>query len=71
MEERPVAQSQVPGEATWPTQPFPIKSLQLARTSVTLDDVTTVTPQSRKYCLDNFGYFPAGGDLHPVGLYED
>ncbi len=25
VEERPVAQSQVPGEATWPTQPFPVK----------------------------------------------
>lgn len=60
IEERPVKQSDVPGEATWPTQPFPIPSMQLSRTSVTLDDITTVTPESRKYCLDNFGpYLPA------------
>ena len=40
VEERAVPPSQVPGEQTWPTQPFPIESMQLARTSVTLDDVT-------------------------------
>ncbi|HMD83402.1 MAG TPA: PQQ-binding-like beta-propeller repeat protein [Terriglobia bacterium] len=68
VEERPVAQSQVPGEATWPTQPFPIKSMQLARTSVTLDDVTTVTPESRQYCLDNFGASLPGGIFTPWGL---
>ena len=68
VEERPVAQSQVPGEATWPTQPFPIKSMQLARTSVTLDDITTVTPESRKYCLDNFGPCLPGGVFNPWGL---
>ena len=68
VEERPVAQSKVPGEATWPTQPFPIKSMQLARTSVTLDDITTVTPESRKYCLDNFGDSLPGGIFTPWGL---
>ena len=47
IEERPVKQSAVPGEATWPTQPFPLQSMQLARTSVTLDDMTTVTPESK------------------------
>ncbi|HEV2383251.1 MAG TPA: PQQ-binding-like beta-propeller repeat protein [Terriglobia bacterium] len=68
VEERPVAQSQVPGESTWPTQPFPIKPPPLARISVTLDDVTTVTPESRKYCLDNFGASLPGGIYTPWGL---
>jgi len=68
VEERPVAPSPVPGEATWPTQPFPLKSMQLARTSVTLDDVTTVTPESRQYCLDNFGASLPGGIFTPWGL---
>jgi quinoprotein glucose dehydrogenase len=68
VEERPVPQSKVPGEATWPTQPFPIKSLQLSRTSVTLEDITTVTLESRKYCLDNFGASLPGGIYHPWGL---
>ena len=31
MEERPVPQSSVPGEKTWPTQPFPLKPAPLAR----------------------------------------
>jgi len=68
VEERPVAQSQVPGEATWPTQPFPMESMQLARTSVTLDDITNVTPESRKYCLDSFAESLPGGIFNPWGL---
>jgi quinoprotein glucose dehydrogenase len=31
VEERPVPQSTVPGEASWPTQPFPLKPAPLAR----------------------------------------
>ena len=33
LEERAVPQSDVPGEATWPTQPFPLKPPPLSRTS--------------------------------------
>ncbi len=68
--ERPVAQSKVPGEATWPTQPFPIKPPPLAKISVTIDDITAVTPESRKYCLDNFGSSLPGGIFSPWGLAE-
>jgi len=68
VEERPVAQSKVPGEATWPTQPFPIRPPPLAKISVTLDDITTVTPESRRYCLENFGPFLPGGIYTPWGL---
>src|SRR5436309_11732352 len=68
VEERPVAQSKVPGEAAWATQPFPLKPPPLAKISVTLDDVTTVTPQSRKYCLDNFSASLPGGIYTPWGL---
>ena len=67
IEERPVKHSEIPGEATWPTQPFPLKSMQLARTSVTLDDITTVTPESRQYCLDNFRAGLPGGVFNPWG----
>jgi quinoprotein glucose dehydrogenase len=34
MEERPVPASDVPGEAAWPTQPFPVKPPPLGRTTV-------------------------------------
>jgi len=70
VEERPVPQSQVPGEATWPTQPFPVRPPPLARTSVTLDDITTITPDSRKYCLDNFGASLPGRIFNPWGLHD-
>jgi hypothetical protein len=63
VEERPVAQSQVPGEATSPTQPFPVKPPPLSKMSVTREEITTVTQESRKYCLDNFG------DSLPAGIY--
>lgn len=68
IEERPVPQSHLPGEATWPTQPFPPKSLRLSRISVTREDITTVTPESRKYCLETFGSILPGQVFNPWGL---
>ena len=68
VEERAVPQSKLPGEATWPTQPFPVKPPPLARISVTRDDITTVTPESRKYCLETFGSILPGRIFNPWGL---
>lgn len=68
IEERPVPQSTVPGEATWPTQPFPVKPPPLSRNYLTLDDVTTVTPESRQYCLENFASALPGRIFNPWGL---
>ncbi len=39
IEERPVAQSEVPFEKTWPTQPFPTKPAPFVRQSFTEDDI--------------------------------
>jgi quinoprotein glucose dehydrogenase len=44
IEERPVPQSDVPGEKTSPTQPFPTKPPAYARQSVGLDDLLDFTP---------------------------
>ena len=49
--ERPVPASKVPGEASWPTQPFPVKPPPFARQSMSAAELTTVTPESRKECL--------------------
>ena len=68
IEERPVPPSDLPGEASWPTQPFPLKPPPLARTSVTRDDITTVTPESRKYCLQQFGSILPARIFDPWGL---
>ena len=45
--ERPVPQSDVPGEKTSPTQPFPTKPAAFERQGVTLDDLIDFTPELR------------------------
>jgi len=65
VEERPVPRSNIPGEAAWPTQPFPVKPPPLARISVTRRDITTVTPESRRYCLENLGSALPGRIFNP------
>jgi glucose dehydrogenase len=53
LEERPVPQSDVPGEATWPTQPFPLKPPPLSRTTFDPDrDFYTLTPEHAAYCQE-------------------
>jgi len=43
IEERPVAPSDVEGEAAWPTQPFPTKPAPLVRQTMTEDDITDLS----------------------------
>jgi glucose dehydrogenase len=45
IEERPVPQSDVPGEKTSPTQPFPTRPPAYARQSVGIDDLIDFTPE--------------------------
>jgi glucose dehydrogenase len=40
IEERPVPRSDMPGEQTWPTQPFPVKPPPFARQKFTVDDLS-------------------------------
>jgi quinoprotein glucose dehydrogenase len=47
IEERPVPQSDVPGEKTSPTQPFPTKPPAYARQAITMDELIDFTPQMR------------------------
>jgi quinoprotein glucose dehydrogenase len=64
VEERPVPTSNVPGEAAWPTQPFPLKPPPLSRISITREDLTTV-PESREYCAKQFDSLVAHGLFTP------
>jgi quinoprotein glucose dehydrogenase len=52
IEERAVPASDVPGEQTWPTQPFPIKPAPFARQTFSMQDIATVTPELERYCRD-------------------
>ena len=45
IEERPVPQSDIPGEETWPTQPFPTMPPPFARQSFTVDDINPFLPE--------------------------
>jgi len=47
IEERPVAQSDVPGERTSPTQPFPTKPPPFEYQGVSVDDLVDFTPEIR------------------------
>jgi quinoprotein glucose dehydrogenase len=44
IEERPVAPSDVDGERSWPTQPFPTRPPAITEQGVTLDDAFDLTP---------------------------
>ena len=47
IEERPVAQSDVPGEKTSPTQPFPTKPPAYGRNGTSVDELIDFTPELR------------------------
>jgi quinoprotein glucose dehydrogenase len=51
IEERPVPQSTVPGERSWPTQPFPTKPPAFDRQGLTEDDLIDFTPELRAEAL--------------------
>jgi len=70
VEERAVPPSDAPGEAAWPTQPFPLKPAPFARQGVTLDDIAQLTPEHEAYCrklvVDND--LKLGGPYLPTGF---
>jgi len=68
VEERPVLKSDVPGEAAWPTQPFPVKPPALVRQSFREADLSTVTPESNRYCTELFHSLENHGMFTPYGL---
>ena len=42
IEEKPVPASKIPGEQSWPTQPFPSAPKSFARQSMTVDDLARI-----------------------------
>ncbi|HWE48707.1 MAG TPA: pyrroloquinoline quinone-dependent dehydrogenase [Bryobacteraceae bacterium] len=68
MEERPVPQSDVPGEHSWPTQPFTVKPPPLARLSVTKDELSNISPESHDYCVAQFEKYKSLGPFTPMAL---
>jgi len=54
IEERPVPKSDIPGEETSPTQPFPVLPEPFTRTTLTRDDMFGMTFLGRSWCRDRF-----------------
>ncbi len=52
IEERPVPQNGLPGEKTWPTQPFPTRPPPLMPQRLTEDDLFNLNPDHLKACRE-------------------
>ncbi len=78
VEERPVPQSNVPGEHTSPTQPFPIVTEPLSQNTLSRDNLYKDTPEHKAWCeqyvdsnnmlLGEVPYTPTALDRYTVGL---
>lgn len=68
IEERPVPQSDVPGEKTSPTQPFPTKPPPFAKQGFTLEDVVDFTPEIRAMAMEKLKPYRFGPIFTPPSL---
>jgi quinoprotein glucose dehydrogenase len=68
IEERPVPQSDVPGEQASPTQPFPTAPRSLARTTLTADEAWGLTDEDRTWCRDTIRPLRADGFFTPPSV---
>ena len=66
VEERPVPQSDIPGEQSSPTQPFPLKPPPLAKQGMTADEVFKGEPEHEKFCRELVEKI---GGIHSLGSY--
>ena len=68
IEERPVPQSNVPGEKTSPTQPFPTRPAPFDRQGVSIDDLIDFTPELRAQAIEQAKAYKLGPIFTPPGL---
>jgi quinoprotein glucose dehydrogenase len=69
IEERPVPPSDVPGEAAWPTQPFPVAPPPLIpHRAMTGEDAWGLTPIDRGECRDLIGSLRSEGIYTPPSV---
>jgi glucose dehydrogenase len=68
IEERPVPQSDVPGEKTSPTQPFPTKPPAYDRNGVATDDLIDFTPALRAEAIELLKMYKPGPVFMPFPI---
>jgi quinoprotein glucose dehydrogenase len=66
--ERPTAKSEVEGEHAWPSQPVPAKPKPFIRQSMSREELTNVTPESREFCAKLVEDAVFGSLYTPIGL---
>ena len=68
VEERPVPESDLPGEASFSTQPVPLKPPPFARQGFGEADVTDISPAARASVLERIRTMRIGPAFTPTGL---
>jgi quinoprotein glucose dehydrogenase len=68
IEERPVPESDVPGEKAWPTQPFPVLPRSLVPQKLGADEVWGVTEEDRESCRQQVAALRNEGIFTPPSL---
>ncbi len=68
VEERPVPQSAIPGEKSWPTQPHPTKPRAYAQQRFTAAEATDLNPKARVAVLAQLAKMRTGDTFLPPGL---
>ena len=67
VEERPVPRSEVPGEKSWPTQPFPLEPPTFSQQRFTEQEVTDLSPEARSAILERLSSMRTGDIFLPPG----
>lgn len=70
VEERPVPQSTVAGERSWPTQPFPTLPPPLVPQTLASDDAWGISPVDRDWCRQRISAARSEGIFTPPGLQD-
>lgn len=65
IEERPVPQTDVPGEWTSPTQPFPTRPAAYEQQGMTVDDLIDFTPELRAQAIESLADYRLGPLFNP------
>jgi glucose dehydrogenase len=70
VEERPVPQTDVPGEVTAKTQPFPVRPPPLAKNTFRLEEMYDRSPDQARFCQQLFetNHMKIGGPYTPLPL---
>ena len=67
IEERPVPQSDLPGEKSYPTQPFPTNPPPFARQGISREDLTNISPEAHAWVTEQLKDFRFGPMFTPPG----